>query len=148
MKWLLAESLRTSGVVAHSSPWRSFTHVQTASSLYSLWGWRFRPSSTTLDVCVALPSRFPALLWIPYSPIYDVFSLLRRVYGCTQLFLATGMLRVCCGVVRLFLGVTQLRLCTCTCTPLQRSSFFDSFGSVVSMTVHFFFRCCSHSGSF
>ena len=28
----------------------------TANSLYSAWGWRFRPSSTMLDVFVALPS--------------------------------------------------------------------------------------------
>ena len=72
MKWLLAELLRTGGVVAHSNQWRSFPHVQRRARC-TPQAWRLRPSSSMLDVFVALPSRFPALLWFPYSPIYVVF---------------------------------------------------------------------------
>ena len=52
----------------------------TARSPYSLRGWRFIPSSTMLDVCVALRSRFPALgfpiiLFMSYSALLRVWLL-------------------------------------------------------------------------
>ena len=81
MKWLLAELLRTSGVVAHSNPWRSFHHVQRRARCTPLrdgdWGPR-RPCWTfSLRFLRAfrLFFGFPILLFMSYSTLLRVWLL-------------------------------------------------------------------------
>ena len=127
---LSAHQMAPSGVIANwrgrraLEPMEIISSRPTASSLYSPWGWRFTPSSTTLDFFVALPSF--ALSSFFWDSLFSYVRLMPRFYGVWLRWYP--VIPGCFPTAFVYLHMYTT----------ANEFLFDSFGGVVSMTVHFF----------
>ena len=91
---LSAHQMAPSGVIAHKrgrralEPMGIISSSPTASSLYSPWGWRFRPSSTMLDFFVAVPSFALSSFCFFLDSLFSYVCLTLRFYGVWLLWYA------------------------------------------------------------